>query len=118
MELQWTLRVTTGGSERGCNRGEGTQGRGEALGSGTGQGVPSTQGKRAGVNSAKAGPSVHPTDNRTQRLLQLPAPSASGLKEQMPGSRLQGSNPTERQQQIVPKISCPAMTGKVIDGCS
>lgn len=47
---------------------------------------PQQQGKGTGVKSAKAGPSLHPMDNPTQHLLQLPAPRTSGHKEQMPGS--------------------------------
>lgn len=64
MELQWKLGVAMGSLERGLDQGQGGAGERRGAGErGTARGPSSTQGKEAGMNSTKAAPSDHPTDN-------------------------------------------------------
>lgn len=103
-KLQREMGITMGALERG------TAGRGEALAAGHSKGPSALTGRREMWNC------------QSWTLWSPPAKPGSScltrsLKEQIPASWLQDSDSDEWEQQLLPKINCPAVAAKITDRC-
>lgn len=91
----------------GLIRAEGAEGRGKARQQDTARSPSAGRGGSEVWTVPELDPPIAPS--QTQLLLQLPDPEP-------PASR--NSKSREWEQQRLPKISCPAVPGKIIEGCS